>query len=270
MEIQEFDPNVRYPKLLDAYRRALETAPDLKFTEFCRDNDVTSVAFTHWLNRRGMTVGGIRSEVRRSLGLDCPQVAPKYEGMKPSELYMAIWTDFKSALQLDRSLSLTHFCKSCGVSARRMEKWMRRHNVSVMDAKMEAAGDDCGLVLMNETLRKRFRQVLDKYKELLACDLSFSLKDHCANMHTDYHQFIRWMRNNGITTGMVKKAVKSRLALGKPNRQVQLQFTPNGSSATGKLRSVTVRLPDGSCVMMDECTVVELCAFVVAFNQSHK
>lgn len=166
-------------------------------------------------------------------------------------------------------MRLSNFCKSRGVIAQRMEKWMRRNNLSVIDAKMDVDQNDSDLALMNETLRKRFRQVLEKYKEIMAYNPYYTLKDHCAHTHTDLRQFRRWLSHNGISVRMIKNAARSRAFFAASNARVQVQFTPNGGGMTEKLRSVTVRLPDGSCVMMDECTVVELCTFVVAYNQSH-
>lgn len=268
MEIQEFDPAVRYQSLLDAYKQAIGQDFNLRFTEFCRNNGENCTAFTHWLNRRGMTITGIRHEVRKRLGIPGPKLAPQYEGLKPEAIYSAAWKDFKTALLEDHSLSLTAFCKSRGIFVTRMEKWMHRQNLTVIDAKMDAELNNRDLVLMNETLRKRFRSVLEKYKEILAYNPHLSIRDHCANTHTDHHQFQRWLRHNGITVGMIRKAVKSRAYFENSSKRVQIQFTPNGGGVTEKLRSVTVRLPDGSCVMLDECSVVELCSFVVAYNRS--
>lgn len=268
MEIQEFDPNVHYPSLLDSYKAAMEKDLELRFTEFCRNNGVSNTAFIHWLNRRGMTVTGIRHEVRERLGVIGPKVAPQYEGLPPRKLYEAIWADYKAAIVEDRSLRLSNFCKSRGVITQRMEKWMRRNNLSVIDAKMDVDSNDSDLILMNETLRKRFRLVLEKYKEALQQNHYLSLKDHCANTHTDLHQFRRWLSYNGISVRMIRTAARSRAYFAANKQRVQIQFTPNGLGLSEKLRNVTIRLTDGSCIIMDKCTVVDLCAFVVSYNQS--
>ena len=259
---------MRYQSLLEAYKQELKKNLNLRFTEFCRNNGVNNTSFRHWMERRGITVSSVCREVRRSLGVHELKVAPKYEGLKPNDLYSAVWNDFKTALLEDCSLRLSVFCRSCGVKVTRMEKWLRRQNLSVIDAKMEAEQNNRDLILMNETLRKRFRHVLNKYRDLLLYSPGLSIREHCANMHTDLRQFQRWMRLNGITVDMIRKAAKTQAYFAADNRRVQIQFTPNGRSFTDRLHSVAIRLPDGLCVMMDDCNVVDLCAFVVAYSES--
>lgn len=275
MEIQEIDPKVRYQSWLDAYRLALEKDINLKFTEFCRNNGINNHAIRNWMDRHGLTVVSICKEVRERLGIpfDEPTPIAKYQGLKTHDLYSAIWKDFIEAIREDPTLTLTAFSKHCNVRFVPLQKWMRRHNLTVLDAEIELAQNrqnGADLVFMNETMRKRFRRILDQYMDILTYNPYLTVKEHCERTHTDLHQFQRWMRFNGISARLLKKSARTKARFVQADKQVQIQFIPNGHGPTDNLREVTVKLPDGSCFMLDKCSVIDLCSLVVTYNQSAK
>ena len=273
MEIQEIDLNERYKSCLDAYKLALEKDINLKFTEFCRNNGVSNNAIRHWMDRRGLTVLSICKEVRKRLGIQINEPIEKYRGLNTHDLYTSIWKDFNEAIREDPSLTLTAFSKHCNVRIAPLERWLRRQNLSVFDAKLELAQErqnGADLVFMNETMRKRFRRILDQYMDILSYNPYLTVKEHCERTHTDLYQFQRWMRFNGISARMLKKSARMRARFAQADKQVQIQFIPNGHGPTDKLREVTVKLPDGSCFILDKCSVIDLCSFVVTYNQSVK
>lgn len=257
----------RFSNLFDSYKLALRGNVNLRFAEFCREHEVNFNTFRHWLERKGISLLKARQEAARELFPGRFVGVEERSGKRPDDVYPAIWEDFKRALSADRSLTLARFCRDRKVKCTRMQKWMSRNCLTVLDLRVDLGiGAEAGN--FSEGAKKRFRQVVGEYKSLLADRPNLSFEQHCRNCSTDHVLIRRWMRHAGISVTMLKESARRRAGMQGHSGQVGIRFRPNGSSASGKLRSVMIQLPDGTLLSMEECTVVELCSFVVAYNDA--
>lgn len=262
-----YNADERFSNILEEFKRALRKDLNYHVGNFCRERDVNFNSFRHWLEHKGISIRWLRHEIARELH---PERCDEFDvphGKKTDELYQPIWDEFKQVLAEDRSASLSKFCRSKGIKYSRMLKWMSRNNLTVLDLRLDL-GLGTEVTDFTAEAKKRFRVVIEEYKKLLIDYPNLSFEQHCRNNATDYNLIRRWMRHNGISVTMLKESARMRAGMARHARHVNIKFRPNGNSVSNKLHNVMIHLPNGTLLSMEECTVLELCSFVLAYNDT--
>lgn len=255
---------VYYQTLLEKYRHALEDNVQLTASEFCRQEGIDIARVTHWAQRHNMGLSQIKRDVLFSKGLiDSPHVHKP-----PREVYAEAWADFKKSLEEFPELTLSSYCTLHNISQVGIEKWMARRNYSVAELKN-------GLVCIenrffNKEAKKRLGGMLKQFKAALARDPDYSLRTFCQQRHIEYQMMYRYMNSLGITYTQLKQAAILEDKCPRKRRNVFVQFKPNGGTSGDKLTGVKIQMPDGSTIMVEECTVISLCSFINQYNNDQK
>lgn len=264
--------NVDLSLLIEEFKLALEDDIELSIAAFARKKGVAPARLQKWLNNHHVTVTDMRTAamVRRGL-LDEPQ-------QKLSDRYAELVEEYKKALAVRRTLSLSAFCREQGVPAPKLQKWLNRQGLSSADLKEEVLGaplpKDVGnlnLLQLGNGAVARFRKTLREYKAAISNDRKITLEDFCKKRNTDYRLFVQWLGTLGMTERSIRYSLKLEQALpGGIEGSVFVQFKPNGGSNGDALKGVKIFFPDGSRVQVERCTVISLCSFLQTYDNQQR
>ena len=263
--------NVRYHEvLLELFKKELEANPQLSMARFCKEHNARSKSMLNWIQRQNISIQDIKNEVLRKQG-----ILSESECMPTSgELYQNLLEDFKKRLMENPQITLSGFCKERGISTTRVTKWLRRQNLTVYDIKV-----DCKIasgIKPTEPIEfskgevQRFQKCLRQYKEILFQNSHFPFSVHCHNNLVSEYRMRCWMKRMGLTVKQLQKYAALNSTVPNHPKSVFIQFKPNGGTNGDRLSGVVIKMADGTCVTVDECTVISLCSFITMYNNDQK
>lgn len=260
----------KYDCLLDDFKKALERDIHVSLASFCRSIGQDVVQMQHWLNHHGYRVSAIRNEI-----LLKQKKISKIPEVPPGVVHMNLWGKFKEHVENGNNISLRSFCILNDVEYRPMEKWVARNNLSVTDLKIRAGIKTLPQDVSSETpftpeAVKRLSKALKTYKVALCSNPNFSLSAHCSNEHVDYYLMQKWLQHVGLTVRQLKQSALLEEKVSRKRKPVFVQFRPNGGSNSDKLTGVKIQLADGSNILVEECTVISLCAFINKYDSDQR
>ena len=261
-----------YQDALDAYKEAVVKAPTLSFTAFCRQNNIPHKGMQHWLDRKNILISEVRTHTLQEHGYVSSIPTKKCT----SAIYEATWHGYIEALKTE-NLTMSLYCLQHDVPYRGMQKWMEGKNLSVADAKIKAGlspESDRGLtrreVNIPEALARRLSKAMDMYKHKLRENPKYSLRAFCKEKNINYRSMTDWMAHLGVTVTQLRQAAVLEDRAPRSRKKVFIQFTPNGGSNSDRLRGVKIQMADGNNILVQECTVISLCAFINQYNNDLK
>jgi len=257
-----------YATIIDGYRQALESNPQMYMSDFCKIKNVDLARVTHWANHHNLSLTQIKREVQFKKGLIA---SPNIE-KRPRDIYAEAWEDYQSVVRKGNNITLMAYCTLHNVNGTRMDKWLRRNNLSVTDFK-----NKLGLTTPTETestlnpqTKSRLGRVLQQYKAALADNPDCKFRQFCRDKQVDYECMSRFMSAVGVTVRQLKQSAILENKCPRKRRNVFVQFKPNGGTDGDRLVGVKIQTPDGSNIMVEECTVISLCSFIVQYNRDQK
>lgn len=262
----------QYTKLVNDYKEALKNDISLNFRDFVRSRNCDSRKAENALRFLKTTVSEIKKEVLVSQGKK-----DELTSLRPGYVYERTWALFKDHLEAGNDITLRGFCILHNVDGYKMHKWAERHNYNVTALKIklgiikkheEQSPTDASH--FGERMQKRLAKGLRDYKHRLEVKPDTSLKQFCKDEHIEYKDMAVWMTHLGITVQQLKQAVILDNKCPTKRRNVFVQFKPNGGTNGDRLTGVKIQLADGSNVMVDECTVISLCAFINQYNNDQR
>jgi len=262
---------VKFTALLEAYKKAYAKDHYLTLSSFCRSEGEDCGKFQHWLNRSGQSVTQIKNEILFAQN----EIAKMPDKIPPGEKYLNVWTKFKEHLAAGNNVSLRSFCILHDVEYGKMDKWMSRNNFSVTDLKKRLGmynqsdnNDDENFT--TPEVKRRLASVLKKYKKRLLVDPGATLFSFCSEQRVDYALMQKMLQYLGISVKQLKQAAMLEDKCPKRCRNVFVQFKPNGGSGSDTLTGVKIQLADGSNILVEECTVISLCAFINKYDNDQR
>lgn len=240
---------VDYASMWELFKQEARETRNLPLIDFCRSHNINYKHMRKWMENHNHTVADVYGRVRH-----------------PDEIYWELWHTYEAALKADHSLTLRDFCKAHNTTVGRFGKWITRNNFSITDLRAKVGADDD----KTRDFAKSFQKSLESYRKILETNPYFKLIDHCRNEHLNYQMMCKWMNNMGLTPKMLKESAILHNKLPNNRSMCYVQFRPNGGSYNDRLKGVVIKLYDGTCVSVEECTVVSLCSFINTYNTRHK
>jgi len=262
---------VDFTALLEDYKKAYAKDNYLSLTAFCRLSGQDSCKFQHWLNRKGLNVTQIKNEILFAQN----KIAKMPDKTPPGEKYLNVWTKFKEHLEAGNNVSLRSFCILHDVNYGKMDKWMSRNNFSVNDLKKRLGLDNSHDNNDDENfatpeVKQRLAKALRGFKKQLCINPSTCLRTYCLERHVEYSLMLKYLQFLGIGVVQLKQAAMLEDKCPRRRRNVFVQFRPNGGSNSDTLSGVKIQLADGSNILVEECTVVSLCAFINKYDNDQR
>lgn len=259
-----------YQDALDAYKEAVVNEPTLSFAGFCRKNRINQKGMEHWLNRNNMRISEEREKCLKEHGFISTLPIRKC----PGAVYEETWYNYIEAIK-KQNITMALYCLQHEISCRGMQKWMERHNLTVAEARQKAGLEpdtEKGLKRgdMSDALARRMTKAMDMYKRQLRGNTKYSVKSFCKDNRIHYRCFVDWLKQIGVTEKQLKAAAILEDCVPKKRDKVFIQFTPNGGSNSDRLRGVKIQMADGNNILVQECTVISLCAFINQYNNDLK
>lgn len=263
--------NTRYHEvLLDLFKKELEANPNLSMARFCKEHNARPKSMLGWLQRKNIGIQDIKNEVLRRQG-----ILSEDEYMPTSgELYQRLLEEFKELLAEKPSTTLSGFCRERGISPTHMSKWLHRKNLTVyeikVDCKIASGINPNGPTQFSSGEVQRFQKCLRQYKEILCQNPRFPFTAHCHNNHVSECRMRIWMKRLGLTVKQLQKSAVLNSEVPNHPKSVFVQFRPNGGTNGDRLSGVVIKMADGTCVTVEECTVISLCSFITMYNNDQK
>jgi len=194
----------------------------------------------------------------------------------PTSVHLNLWLKYKELIESGQDISMRKFCIQHEVKYGKMQKWMSRNNFNVKELRLRAGIKDkssdteCEAGAFSESATKVLASCVRKYKRLLRNAPDFKLTVHCKNEGVDYNTMLRWLLHIGMSVKELKQAALLECVNTKKRKPVFVQFKPNGGTNSDKLTGVKIQLADGSNILVEECTVISLCAFINKYDNDQR
>ena len=177
-------------------------------------------------------------------------MAPQTTGIEMA----GVLEEYKVALLTDSTLSMNEFCRRKQVSARHMQDWLSRQDLTVAEIRRSVFGEDANDKIPGTT-GALYHSLWEEYIAEIKQYGIIPLTDFCKRRNVKAKSFGKWMARQGLT---VKDAATSAGVSAKAVRDADKYFLPLTETTSHRM-SVLLKdykkllLMRGSYSMRDFC-----------------